>query len=196
MKIVALAYNFKGLGKDTSKEPFFFFKNPDSIIGDGEHIVIPRRRHVWPEVELALRMGEDHQFDAIAIANDVTAMNVEGRDNHLAYSKGMNTFLPMSPWVTDFSLGHVLLRCGMFLTVNETRVQTGLLNDMLWKPYDALHRIAKYISFNPGDILLMGTCFHNHYPLRDGDTIYMDIEDDKLKNGFRVGSLTNAVVEV
>ncbi|KKL03923.1 hypothetical protein LCGC14_2621290, partial [marine sediment metagenome] len=41
MKIVALAYNYKGLGKDTSKEPFFFFKNPDSIIGDGETIRIP-----------------------------------------------------------------------------------------------------------------------------------------------------------
>jgi 2-keto-4-pentenoate hydratase/2-oxohepta-3-ene-1,7-dioic acid hydratase in catechol pathway len=67
---------------------------------------------------------------------------------------------------------------------------------MLWKPDQAYHRICKYITFNPGDILLMGTCYHNHYPLRDGDKIYMEIEDDELDDGFRVGSLTNPVVEI
>lgn len=193
MKIIALAYNYEGLGLDTSKEPFFFFKNPDSIIGDGETIVIPRRKHVWPEVELALRIGEDHRFDAIAIANDVTMMNYGDRDVHLAYSKGLNTFLPMSEWVEDFDLDYVIRTCNMYSSVNDVRVQTGMLSAMNWEPLQALHRISKYLTFKPGDILLMGTCYHNHYPIREGDTIYMDIE---LEGDFHVGSLTNKVVEI
>ena len=196
MKIIALAYNFKGLGKDTSKQPFFFFKNPDSIIGDGDIIKIPRRQHVWPEVELALRVAQDNRFDGIAIANDITIMNHDDRDVHLAYSKGLDTFLPMGEWVHTFDLDWVIRRCKMYLTVNDTRVQTGSLSEMLWKPLQAFDRISKYLTFHPGDILLMGTCYHNHYPLRDGDKIYMEIEDYELEGGFRVGSLTNKVVEV
>ena len=197
MKIVALAYNFGSLGNQSKKHPFFFFKNPDSVIGPSDTIRIPKRWHVWPEVELALRIGKDEGFDAIAVANDVTAMNVEGRNVHLALSKGMDTFLPMSEWIEDFNLNYILQNCGMYTTVNDMRVQTGKLKDMIWKPIAAYEYISKYMSLNPGDILLMGTCYHNHYPLRDGDKIFMDIDDNgDPGNDFSVGSLNNKVVEV
>ncbi len=193
MKVVALAYNFGSLGNQSKKHPFFFFKNPDSVVDGGATIRIPKRWHVWPEVELALRIGNNKFFDAIAVANDVTAMNVEGRNVHLALSKGMDTFLPMSEWVEDFDLGYVLRSCGMYTSVNDTRVQTGRLDAMLWKPKDAYDYISKYMEFKPGDILLMGTCFHKHYPLRDGDKVHIDVDDG---NGCSVGSLSNPVVEI
>lgn len=193
MKIVALAYNYKSLGDIAKKYPFFFFKNPDSIIGPSDTIKIPRRWHVWPEVELALRIGKDEYFDAIAIASDVTAKNVEGRDVHLAFSKGMDTFLPMSEWVEDFDLDEVMRSCLMYTSVNDVMVQTDHLGNMLMKPKKAYVYINNHMLWEPGDILLMGTCYHNHYPLRDGDKIYMDIDNG---NGLKVGSLSNKVVEV
>ena len=197
MKVVALAYNFASLGNQSKKHPFFFFKNPDSIIGPGDTIKIPKRWHVWPEVELALRIGGDEYFDAVAVANDVTAMNVEGRNVHLALSKGMDTFLPMSEWVEDFSLANIFQSCGMYTTVNDRRVQTGELRDMTWKPIKAYRYINDYMLWEPGDILLMGTCYHEHYPLRDGDKIFMDIDDGRDPGeAFSVGSLNNKVIEV
>ena len=196
MKIVALAYNWKGLGKDTSKEPFFFFKNPDSIIGPLDEILIPRRKEVWPEVELALRIGPDGKsFDAITVANDVTARNVEGRDVHLAYSKGMDTFLPMGTWKTEFDLDNVWRYCDMYTAVNGVRTQTGRLCDMIWKPTEAFQRISKYMLFAPGDILLSGTCLHHHYPLRDGDMVECDIYTDEPCD-IMVGVTGNKVREI
>lgn len=193
MKVVALAYNFASLGNQSKNHPFFFFKNPDSIIGSSDTIRIPKRWHVWPEVELALRIGDEKYFDAVAIANDVTAMNVEGRNVHLALSKGMDTFLPMSEWIEDFDLDHLLRSCGMYTSVNDTRIQTGRLRDMIRNPKEAFLYIDKFMKLKPGDIMLMGTCYHKHYPLRDGDKIFMDIDDG---NGLTVGSLNNRVEEV
>lgn len=193
MKIVALAFNYKSLGDVAKNYPFFFFKNPDSIIGPSDTIKIPRRWHVWPEVELALRIGKDEYFDAIAVANDVTAKNVEGRDVHLAFSKGMDTFLPMSEWVEDFDLDEVMRSCNMYTSVNARRVQTDHLGNMLWGPKKAYVYINNYMLWEPGDILLMGTCYHKHYPLRTGDTVRMDIDNG---NGLSVGSLSNKVIEV
>lgn len=196
MKIVALAYNFKSLGDVAKKYPFFFFKNPDSIIGPSDTIKIPRRWHVWPEVELALRIGKDKYFDAIAVANDVTAKNVEGRDVHLAFSKGMDTFLPMSEWLEDFDLDWALRHADMYTAVNGVRVQTGKLIEMLWKPRDAYVRVSKFMTWKPGDILLMGTCYHDHYPLRDGDVVETDIIIDNDYGGLEIGITTNKVVEI
>jgi 2-keto-4-pentenoate hydratase/2-oxohepta-3-ene-1,7-dioic acid hydratase in catechol pathway len=198
MKIVALAYNYKGLGEDTTEEPFIFFKNPDSIIGKGDEIRIPKRWHVWPEVELALRIGANHEngelFDAIAVANDVTAANIGNRDMHLAFSKGMDTFLPISDWITEFDLDHILRSCKMYSAVNSVRTQTGWLSEMIHSPSRVYYHLAGLLSLKQGDILLMGTCFHKHYALRDGDLVGCDIYSEEA--GITVGALRNKVVEV
>lgn len=188
MKIVALAYNYEGLDPPVGNAPFVFFKNPDSIIAWNEDIRIPKRSHVWPEVELALRVG-GKDFDAVAVANDVTADLTKGRDVHIAMSKGLDTFLPMSPWVEIDGYSVSDFREKLMEThVNDDQIQVGFVDGMKYQPVSFLNYLKGFLTMKAGDILLMGTCRHDRYPLRDGDSVQVKIDG--------IGSCTNKVIEV
>ena len=69
---------------------FFYKAAPEHVAANGEELVL--RRHPtsgevvphWPEAELAILLGEQHEVRAITLANDFTAyaIEVQGRDDH------------------------------------------------------------------------------------------------------------------
>jgi len=166
-KVVALAYNYKDLvgERETFDEPLIFFKSPTSVIGPGEEIRIPDGIEVvWVEVELAFvirklakNVSYDRAMDFIlgyTIANDVTAQNVLGRDWHLARSKGLDTFCPVGPFLETELDTHSL---ELSTVINGRLTQRSTTANRILDDYETLSLISKFITLQPGDIVLTGT---------------------------------------
>jgi 2-keto-4-pentenoate hydratase/2-oxohepta-3-ene-1,7-dioic acid hydratase in catechol pathway len=185
------------------QEPFFFSKLPTAVIGPGEPIVIPRpETNTDYEVELAMVIGStgkrltqekalDHVF-GWTILHDVSARDVQFKENQLTLGKGPDTFSPIGPEiVTSDELGDwSTLRVSS--TLNGERMQDSPTSDMLFPPARLLEFLSAYVTLEPGDVVSTGTpagvgCFRD-------PPIYLKPGDDVTVSVDRIGDLTNPVV--
>ncbi|MGL5064975.1 MAG: fumarylacetoacetate hydrolase family protein, partial [Microcoleus sp.] len=113
-KIVAVGKNYSEhaaeMGTPVPEEPLLFFKPPTAVIPAGGAIRYPEQsQRVDYEGELALVIGEHccrctpeqahSKIWGYTIANDVTARDLQKRDNQWARAKGFDTFCPLGPWI-------------------------------------------------------------------------------------------------
>jgi 2,4-didehydro-3-deoxy-L-rhamnonate hydrolase len=184
-------------------EPFFFSKLPSAVIGPGEPIVIPTQQtNTDYEVELAMVIGRqakrlsagsalDHVF-GWTILHDVSARDVQFKDNQLTLGKGPDTFSPLGPEiVTADELGDwSTLRVST--TVNGETMQDSSTSEMLFSPGRLLEFATGLVSLDPGDVVTTGSpagvgCFRNPpVYLKPGDEVTVAVD--------RIGKLTNPVV--
>lgn len=184
-------------------EPFFFSKLPSAVIGPGEPIVIPTRETMTDyEVELAMVIGtqgrrtrEDRALDHVfgwTILDDVSARDVQFKDNQLTLGKGPDTFSPLGPEiVTSDELGDwSTLRVST--TVNGETMQDSACSEMLFSPGRLLAFLTELVTLEPGDVVTTGTPagvgFFRDPPLylKPGDEVTVSVD--------RIGDLTNPVV--
>src|ERR1700682_434544 len=116
-KIVCVGRNYrdhaKELGNEPPTEPLIFFKPPSSIIGPGENIVRPKiSERVDYEAELGViikepcrNIREDEDVRPYILGytcvNDVTARDLQKKDDQWARAKGFDTFCPVGPVVVS-----------------------------------------------------------------------------------------------
>ena len=183
--------------------PQFFSKLPSSIIGPHEAIVLPEpETQVDYEVELAVVMGRtaravspsqalDHIF-GYTVVNDVSARDVQFRDNQITTGKGFDTFCPMGPEIVlrdEISDPQALYVASY---VNGERRQSSATADMLFDVATLIAFVSTHITLYPGDIISTGTpagvgTFRTPPVfLQPGDTV--DVEVDAI------GRLSNPVV--
>jgi len=197
-KIVCAAVNYRDHGKELGhsipETPRLFLKPPSSVIASGQPIVLPESSaRVDHEAELAVVMGRtcrnvaEEDLDAYifgyACANDVTARDLQARDQLFGRCKGFDTFCPIGPWIeTEVAdPGNLTVRA---LVNGEVR-QQGTTADMIFSPRRLVSFISTIMTLNPGDVVLTGTPA-GVGPLDDGDEVRIDIE--------AVGVLINPVV--
>jgi 2-keto-4-pentenoate hydratase/2-oxohepta-3-ene-1,7-dioic acid hydratase in catechol pathway len=197
-KVVALAANYEGAtGRhEEDEEPIVFIKPGSSVIGPNDEILCPFKEvKVWGESELAIVVGRtltnaslDQARAAIfgyTLANDVTAENVSGRDHHLARSKAADTFCPIGPWIaTDFIPDKQLIQ-GWH---NQVLLRESTLNQRVVKEVETLVWLSKWLTLEPGDIVLTGAPnrVRDRIFFKDGDTFTCRLEGlGELKNCFR-----------
>jgi 2-keto-4-pentenoate hydratase/2-oxohepta-3-ene-1,7-dioic acid hydratase in catechol pathway len=150
------------------EEPFFFSKLPSAVVGPGEPIVIPRPETKTDfEVELALVIGRraKHLAEANAldyvfgwtILHDVSARDVQFKENQITLGKGPDTFSPLGPeLVTADELGDwSTLRVST--TLNGATMQDASTADMLFSPARLLEFLTSYVTLEPGDVVSTGT---------------------------------------
>ncbi len=198
-KIVALAANYGGATGVTEdmKEPVVFMKPSGSIQGPEETIVSPfKDAKVWGEAELGIVVGRKLKNAPSAseakkaifgylCANDVTAENVEGRDHHLARSKGADTFCPIGPWIDpDFEPSDAIIEAYQ----NGVLLRRGNLSDRIWKDVKVIEWLSHWMTLNEGDIILTGT------PPRVRERTYLSNGDIFEVRIERLGSLKNRFV--
>jgi hypothetical protein len=115
---------------------------------------------------------------------DVTAENVEGRDHHLARSKGADTFCPIGPWIdTEFDSSDARIEAYQ----NEKLIRQGNLSNRIWKDEQVLQWLSQWMTLDIGDIILTGTPprVTEKTFLNDGDIFEVKIEGlGSLKNRF------------
>jgi 2-keto-4-pentenoate hydratase/2-oxohepta-3-ene-1,7-dioic acid hydratase in catechol pathway len=199
-KIVCVGRNYrdhaKELGNEVPAEPLIFFKPPSSLISPGEEIVLPvsLSERIEYEGELAVVIGKKcHRIGpeedvrpyifGYTCANDVTARDLQKKDNQWTRAKGFDTFCPVGPFVCD----QVDPWAGVLL---ETRVngkvrQSASTNLFIFPLDVVLRYISRVMTLLPGDLILTGTPA-GVGPLSQGDRVEVSIEG--------VGTLSNPVV--
>jgi 2,4-diketo-3-deoxy-L-fuconate hydrolase len=184
------------------EEPFFFSKLPSAVVGPGEPIRIPSERTQTDyEVELAMVIGRTakHVSEGEAleyvfgwtILNDVSARDVQFKDNQLTLGKNPDTFAPLGPEiVTADEIGDwSTLQVSTIL--NGQTMQSSPASDMIFTPGRLLEHLTALITLEAGDVVSTGTpagvgTFRKP-PLfmKPGDTVTVAVD--------RIGELTNPV---
>jgi 2-keto-4-pentenoate hydratase/2-oxohepta-3-ene-1,7-dioic acid hydratase in catechol pathway len=173
-------------------EPVIFLKPPTTLLAPGGDIVYPAQsRRVDYEGELAVVIGQKAwrltPEEAVAaiwgytIANDVTARDLQKRDEQWTRSKGFDTFCPLGPGIVR----ELSLEATLETWVNGERKQAAKLQEMVFKPPVLVSYISQVMTLLPGDVVLTGTPA-GIGPLQPGDEVQIRITG--------LGTLRNRVV--
>jgi len=207
-KILCSGINYRGHmeenpGAKLPTEPFFFSKLPTAVIGPGEPIVHPKlSKQVDYEVEFAVVIGKrmkrtprNEVMDCVAgytILHDVSARDVQFKDNQITLGKNFDTFSPLGPCiVTKDELpdpGNVRLRS----LLNGKIMQDGTTADWVFQLPELLARLSDVMTLEPGDVVSTGTpagvgVFRKPQVfLKPGDVVRLEIDG--------IGVLENAVI--
>jgi len=204
-KIVAVGRNYAAhaeeLNHEVPKEPLLFVKLSTSVIGDGQAI------RWYPDVteqvdwegELAViisktayRISEDKAMDYVfgySVANDVSARDLQDKDNQWIRAKGLDTFCPLGPMVvtkSEIDDPHALM---VTTTVNGEQMQHASTGNMIYKIPALIAYCSQAFTLQAGDVILTGTpegVGKAQTPprfLQHGDTVAVTIDG--------IGTLTN-----
>ena len=196
----------KGLWK---KFPVGYKKNPGSIIGPFDDIIIPRNISKWLdyEVEFAIITGkkgknisEEEASDFIfgyTILNDFSARDIEIPEILLRLgpfkSKDFDTAGPMGPYIItadEFNNKHPEL--DMELRANGIVEQKGNTREMYWNVFKLISYTSQDQTLLPGTILCSGNPgkvnegMKKSKRLKPGDVVETEIE--------KIGTLINKIV--
>jgi 2-keto-4-pentenoate hydratase/2-oxohepta-3-ene-1,7-dioic acid hydratase in catechol pathway len=196
-KIICIGRNYADHAKEHEAEipelPLIFLKPPSAVIADGKPIVLPpQSEQVEHEAELAVVIAQqarwirpENAHDVIlgyTIANDVTARDLQYRDEQWTRGKGFDSFCPLGPWIqTELDPADVLITC----KVNGELRQLGSTRDMVFQIPQLIAYVSSIMTLERGDLLLTGTPA-GVGPLNEGDEVSIEIEGiGILKNPVR-----------
>ncbi|MGI6549025.1 MAG: fumarylacetoacetate hydrolase family protein [Syntrophomonadales bacterium] len=164
-------------------EPIIFLKPSSSVIGTNSHIIYPGiSKRVDFEAELAVVIGEvcRHVTPKAALqkvwgytcGNDVTARDLQRRDNQWTRAKSFDTFCPLGPWIkTDINPDNLEI----VARVNGEVRQRSNTNQMIFRVEDLIAFVSEVMTLSPGDVIMTGTP-SGVGPLEVGDEICVEIE--------------------
>lgn len=205
-KIVCVGLNYRDHAEEQGvpqpERPLLFAKWPNTLIGDGEAIRIPRiTQQVDYEAELGVvmglrtsRVGPERALEHVCgyvVANDVSARDLQFSDGQWVRGKSLDTFLPIGRLVPASAvLDPQALPIRAIL--NGRTLQDSNTAEMVFGVAEIIAFVSEAITLEPGDLILTGTpagvgAFREpRVWLQPGDEITIEIEG--------VGSITNPVV--
>ena len=109
------------------------------------------------EVELAVVLGADNRIAGYAVADDLSARDLQGRETQWTRAKGFDSSCPWGPWITtaDEVPNPEALRITSH--VNGEVRQDSSTSDLVFGPQALVDFITETITFEPGDLILTGT---------------------------------------
>jgi len=168
-KIVCVGRNYlehaKEMGNDVPKEPLLFLKPPSTVIASGEAIELPAdagridfEGEIGVVIGTRLRKATAAECAAgvrgIVAANDVSAREWQKEDGQWARAKGSDTFLPLGD---ESNKPFDLADLTVVTRHNGVEKQRGRSADMAFSIPVLLEYITRYITLEPGDLVLTGT---------------------------------------
>jgi len=204
-KIVCVGLNYKAhageSGGELPKAPLLFGKFANTLVGDGDPIVLPPDiGHVDAEAELAVvigapasRISSGQALEVIAgytCANDVSARDAQFGDGQWFRGKGFDTFCPVGPRIVPAAeLDPSDLRIQQRL--NGDVLQDSRTSDLIFDVPTLVSYVSQAIALEPGDLILTGTpegvgVFREpKVALAPGDVVEIEVEG--------IGTLRNEV---
>jgi len=198
-KILCVGLNYRDhaaeTGADIPAEPILFMKDPLTVVGPYDDVLIPRRslKTDW-EIELGVVMGRtarylDSPLDAMAcVAGFVVSHDVSERAFQLErggqWDKGKSceTFNPLGPALVTPDEVRDPQSLGLSLSVNGTQRQNGSTSDMIFSVAEIIWYASQFMVLRAGDLINTGTPAGvalgipgNPY-LRDGDVVELEID--------------------
>jgi 2-keto-4-pentenoate hydratase/2-oxohepta-3-ene-1,7-dioic acid hydratase in catechol pathway len=197
-KVVCVGRNYVDhaaeLDNVVPEEPLIFLKPSTSVIGPGAPVVLPPdSQNVHHEAELAVVIGTvarnvaAEEAGAVILgytaANDMTARDIQRKEDKFTRAKGFDTFCPLGPAIeTELDpLEGLAISCH----VNGELRQEGSTTDMVFGVAEIVAFITRVMTLLPGDVILTGTPA-GVGPVQPGDVMEVDVE--------RIGTLRNPVV--
>jgi 2-keto-4-pentenoate hydratase/2-oxohepta-3-ene-1,7-dioic acid hydratase in catechol pathway len=134
------------------------------------------------EAELVLVLGAGNQIAGYAVADDVSARDLQSSESQWARAKGFDTSCPWGPWITTADEIPDPRALHITTDVNGERRQDGTTADLIFGPEELVSFIAETCTLEPGAIVLTGTpsgvgeAFDPPRYLQPGDTVRIEIE--------------------
>jgi len=172
-KVICVGQNYRAhraeMGGRELREPTLFGKFAQTVIGDGDEIVLPREAgHVDAEAELAVVIGREARrvtreraLDVVAgyvCANDVSARDLQYGDGQWFRGKNFETFCPVGPAepvpVKELGDGSGLR---VMQLVNGRVMQDGNTSDFIFDVPYLVAFASTVLTLEPGDLILTGT---------------------------------------
>jgi len=159
------------MGHDPDREePFFFQKNPDTLVLDGRFPYPPQSSDVHHELELvvALKSGGsdiavDDALDLVfgyAVGLDMTRRDLQGQMKKAGrpweIGKAFEHAAPCSEIVPAAVIGNPS-EGAVQLHVNGELRQDGDLNQLIWKVPEMIAYLSRLFVLAPGDLIFTGT---------------------------------------
>ena len=145
-------------GAKVPEFPIVFTKQPGASAPPGGPVRIPAVvRRCDYEGELAIVMGADGEIAGYAVADDVTARDLQRREPHWTRAKGPDTFCPWGPWITTADEVPDPGALDLKTWVNDELRQDSNTSDLIFGVDDVVRFLLETITLEPGDLILTGT---------------------------------------
>jgi acylpyruvate hydrolase len=170
-------------GQELPEYPIVFMKLPTSSTPPGGPVICPAVvRRLDYEGELAIVIGAGGTIAGYAVADDVSARDLQRREPQWTRAKGFDTSCPWGPWITTADEVPDPEALRLTTHVNGELRQDSSTSDLVFGPQAVVDFIAEAITLEPGDLILTGTpsgvgqAMDPPQFLADGDEIRIEIE--------------------
>jgi len=179
-------------GQEPPAQPIIFTMQPGSGAAPGADVVCPAVvKRLDYEGELAIIIGAGGTIAGYAVADDVSARDLQKRERQWTRAKGFDGACPFGPWIT--TADEVPDPCALQLQtwVNGELRQDSSTADMIFTPQQIVDFLSETCTLHPGDVILTGTpsgvgmSMEPPQFLQSGDVIRIEIES--------LGAITHAV---
>ncbi len=145
-------------GGQAPQNPLVFLKLPSSAAPPNESVRCPAVvRRLDYEGELAIVMGPAHTVAGYAVADDVSARDLQGREPQWTRAKGADGFCPYGPWITTVEEVPDPHSLGLRTWVNGELRQDSNTSNLIFKVPELVRFISETCTLQPGDLILTGT---------------------------------------
>jgi acylpyruvate hydrolase len=171
-------------GREAPEAPVVFMKLPSSSAPPNGPVHCPEVvRRLDYEGELAVVIGQGGEVAGYAVADDVSARDLQRREPQWTRAKGADGFCPWGPWIT--TADEVPDPHGLRLRtwVNGDLRQDAPTGDMIFRIPEIVAFLRETCTLEPGDLILTGTpegvgAFRDpRVFLGSGDVVRIEIDD-------------------
>jgi 2-keto-4-pentenoate hydratase/2-oxohepta-3-ene-1,7-dioic acid hydratase in catechol pathway len=146
------------MSSDKPEKPLVFLKLPHSSVPPAGPVKKPAVvEQLDYEAELVLVMGAGNEIAGYAVADDVSARDLQTTENQWTRAKGFDSSCPWGPWITTVDEVPDAGSLSVTTHVNGEQRQDGNTSDLIFKPDELVRFIAETCTIEPGAIILTGT---------------------------------------
>lgn len=152
------AAHVKEAGGEPPERPIVFTKVPTAVAPPGGPVRCPAVvRRLDYEGELVVVIGPERTLAGYAVADDVSARDLQDREPQWTRAKGAATFCPWGPWITTPDEVPDPQDLRLRTCVNGELRQDSSTSDLIFGVADLVRFLDETQTLEPGDIVLTGT---------------------------------------
>lgn len=198
-KVVCVGLNYRDHAEETGselpEEPVVFMKDPSTVVGPFDNILIPRgsTKTDW-EVELGVVIGSTARYltspdsalqhvAGFTVSHDVSEREFQlERGGQWDKGKSCETFNPLGPYLVTTDAVPDPQQLQLRLSVNGVERQNGSTANMVFSVAHIIWYLSQFMVLHPGDLINTGTPAGvalgraDHPYLRPGDVVEIEIE--------------------
>lgn len=173
-KVVCIGLNYRAhaaeSGQAAPTEPVVFMKDPATVVGPHDEVLIPRRSTKTDyEVELGVVIGSRARYlesateGSACVAGYVVSNDISEREFQLErggqWDKGKSceTFNPLGPWLVTADEVPDPQDLDLSLWVNGELRQSASTSDMIFGVGELVRYLSWFMVLEPGDLINTGT---------------------------------------